>query len=559
MLISFSHGDSSRIAPLRTGIPQNQWNVTDTASGTHGRSQIRFGGDYRRTTSFINSPGLGAYPNITYGYLNAASILQNTATLAIVKVAAEQDPAFANFSAFVQDEWRVRSRLSLSMGARWELNPPPTVVGATQQRTISGSISDPASLSLAPVGTSLYQTTYYNFAPRLGMALVLHDQPGHETVLRGGGGVYFDTGQAFGIYGGGSSPSLGAQATYIGTSSAPVSFPLPLAKINITPSTTPPHGIMYVVSRSLQLPYTFQWNVSLEQALGSSQSLTIGYIGSNGRRLLSLQSYSLAKLNPSFTTLYRYQNGLSSSYNSLQVTYKRTVVRGLQALGSYTWSHALDSESLDSGVEPYQRGNSDNDVRSNFTAAVSYDIPAAYRQSLARELLGGWGTDLRFTARTAFPVEAYGPLQTDPLGNQYYTQLNYAGGSPYVNKTGIPGGRQYNPSLFSVPGAGTNGNSPRNFLRGFGEDEVNLALRREFPLVEDLHLQFRTEAFNLLNHPNFGAISSTCGTSTAGAVCTNTLFGQATGTLASALGGGLTQLYQQGGTRSLQIALKLIF
>jgi hypothetical protein len=93
------------------------------------------------------------------------------------------------------------------------------------------------------------------------------------------------------------------------------------------------------------------------------------------------------------------------------------------------------------------------------------------------------------------------------------------------------------------------GNAPRNFVRGFGLDQLNLAVRREFALPATLHLQFRAETFNLLNHPNFGFINPTL---------TNAQFGQATKMLNQSLG-TLGAQYQEGGPRSMQFALKLIF
>jgi hypothetical protein len=187
--------------------------------------------------------------------------------------------------------------------------------------------------------------------------------------------------------------------------------------MNVVPSLAPPYSLMEFPSRSLQLPYTLQWNVSVEQALGTAQSVTLGYVGSNGRRLLELQYYpNLASLNPDFTQVERYQNGLTSSYNALQLQYKRTLSRGLQVLAAYTWSHALDYESQDFTIEPYQRGNSDFDVRNNFTTALSYNLPIHYGERWQQAVLGGWGTDLRLTARTGFPVELKGPLRTDAQG-----------------------------------------------------------------------------------------------------------------------------------------------
>jgi hypothetical protein len=545
------------------GNSQHQWNVVDTVGWLHASHDLRFGIDYRRTTSYLAAGSLADSPYVVYEYRNPASALSNSVDVSASEITARQDPAFTNFSAFVQDEWRLNPRLSLSLGVRWELNPPPTVVSGVQPRTVNGNFNNPASLTLAPPGTPLYNTTYYNFAPRMGLAATLRDQPGHETVLRGGGGVYYDLGQQLAyLFGDGESPGAGTRALYGTAFGIPASFPLPpnLINIPISNSLTPPYGTFLVASPHLQLPYTYQWNASLEQAIGSEQSLTISYVGSNGRRLIEAQEYQLAGINPNFTTVNTYSNGLSSSYNSLQTQYKRKLSHGLQALASYTWSHGLDFESQDDNVLPYQRGNSDFDVRNSLTAALSYDLPSSYPDTWKRVLWSRWGSDLRFTARTAFPVEIQGPELTDPAtGNEYYGLLNYNSKVPlYLNQAGAPRGRVVNVAAFSAPLAGQQGNSPRNFVRGFGENEVNLAIRREFPLHERLHLLFRAEAFNILNHPNFGYINSFCGNPSAGEPCTTFTFGQATETLSSSLG-GLTPIYQQGGPRSLQFALKLLF
>src|SRR5207253_3410675 len=104
---------------------------------------------------------------------------------------------------------------------------------------------------------------------------------------------------------------------------------------------------------------------------------------------------------------------------------------------------------------------------------------------------------------------------------------------------------------------GQAGNAPRNFVRGFGAWQLDMAVRREFPIYERLKLQFRAEAFNIFNHPIFGTIDPGCGGS-AGGPCTNPTFGQAQATLANSLG-ILSPLYQLGGARSMQFALKAVF
>jgi hypothetical protein len=118
----------------------------------------------------------------------------------------------------------------------------------------------------------------------------------------------------------------------------------------------------------------------------------------------------------------------------------------------------------------------------------------------------------------------------------------------YANGLVCPGGRAVNPNAFAEPVSGP-GNAPRNFVRGFGAWQWDMAVRREFPVYERLKLQFRAEAFNIFNHPNFGNVNPDFGEAT---------FGQATGTLATTLG-ILSPLYQMGGPRSMQFALKLTF
>ena len=541
--LSFPGYSSSVWSGGSTG-KQHQINIVDTLTRQFGMHLLSGGIDYRSIAARAHS----ASPEASYTYTSSQSVLTNSPGLFVLSADA-QYPRTTNFSAFVQDEWRVNNRVNLSLGLRWELNPPPTVISGPDSRTVNGNISIPASLTLAPSGTALYKTTYYNFAPRLGVAVRLHDVPGHELVFRAGGGVYYDIGQQLSnIFGGGSSPGAGFNHAYsAGSSNA---FPVSPSVWNAPPTVTTPYSSIYMASRHLQLPYSFQWNATLEQALGTNQSFSIGYVASNGRRSLRSRQYSLAALNPAFTSIIRYENGFSSSYNSLQVQYKRTLSRGLQALGSYTWSHALDYQSTDANLFPYQRGNSDFDVRNSFSAALSYDIPAHLESRVASALLSHWGADVRFTARSGFPVTLRGNQVVDATtGTVAYGGLNYLGGSVYKEVSSAPGGRIINAASFQFPSGGQFGNAPRNFVRGFGEQEANLAIRRQFPIYERLNLQFRAEAFNLMNHPNFGSINTTFG---------NILFGQATQTLASSLG-GLTALYQQGGPRSMQFALRLQF
>ncbi len=522
---------------------QRQWNLLETVALSVGRHQFKFGADYRRLTPTANPFG-----QTSEAFFGTATAVQANSADLYAGAEGSAYPIYRNFSAFGQDEWHITPRLSLSIGLRWEVNPAPGATDGRVPYTVEGSSF--STLSLAPQGTPLWQTTWYNFAPRLGAAYLLRTTPGWATVVRAGGGVFYDTGQQEGSQG---FDSVGFTGNNFYTS---VPFPLTPAQTNIpiVNPPVPPYQIYGAFPQHLQLPYTLQWNGSLQQAMGKSQSLTVSYIGSHGSRLLEANEVNVGQFNPNFSTVTFYQNGGTSDYDALQVQFQRTLARGLSALASYTWSHCIDYGS-ENAAFPSIRGNCDFDVRHNFSSAVSYDLPNSFESPLARAVLGHWGLDDRFTARTGFPVTLSGNFYIDPgTGKEVQGELNLVPGQPvYVYGSQYPGGRSINPAAFALPPANGPGDAPRNFTRGFGAWQMDLAVRREFPLHENLKLQFRAEAFNIFNHPNFGTINSYyC---SPGPGCT---FGQPTATLANSLG-ILSPLYQQGGARSIQLALKLQF
>lgn len=572
LVLSFPGSGATYQEMSRYGTRQFQPNLVDTVTWQHGRHLFKAGANYVQTKVYMGDGALSPGPETLYTYFNGANVLSNTLDELELLAVARQDPTFKNLGVFFQDEWRLLPRISLSLGLRWDLSPSPSTSGAPA-RTYAGDLSNLASLTLAPVGTPIYATDYANFAPRFGLAAVIHNEPGHELVFRVGGGVFYGTGQSFAnVFGNGHGLGSGFEQLYTPykTPTAiypfPMKYPAPPSTINNNiPPIAAPYALGFIVARDYTPPKAIQWSVSLEQAIGNAQSITFSYVGTDALHLGHWAEYSPTTVkNSLFGGFEAFQNGPGSEYNSLQVQYKRQAFRGLQVLAGYTWSHSIDSNSTDysnaSGL-PLQRGNSDNDVRNNLNAALVYNLPSHYASLWQRAVLGGWSVDMRLAARTAFPVQIQGAVYTDSVtGEEFYARLNYNRQNPYVYKHGIPAGRQFNPAVFSVPtGAqGGNGSSPRNFLRGFGYSEADVSLQRRFPIRDELGLLFRTEAFNITNHPAFGAVNASCGVSTAGAPCNNVLMGQATATLSNSLS-GLSSLYQQGGPRSLQLALKLQF
>jgi len=541
-----------------------QWNLVDTVSLSLGRHQLKFGADYRRTAS----GQVVATPSAGYRF-NSQTDIQNNTPQTLISLFSPAYPLYKNFSAFGHDEWHVSPRLTLSIGLRWDVNPAPGVTQGLMPYTLMGTGLD--NLTFAPQGTPLWKTTWYNFAPRLGAAYVLRTAPGWETVLRSGGGVFFSTGQQLGslAFEGPGFASFGNDV-----SSASVTFPTNIPA-QITASglmvTNPPGpgGLTaFGYSPHLQLPYTLQWNAGIEQALGKTQALTVSYVGSHASRLLQQNTF-LDFNNQDALILTLVQNGLTSDYGALETQFRRNLSHGLTALGSYTWSHCIDYGS--SSDLQYQRGVCDFDVRHNFSGAFSYSLPNAGHGGWMGASLNHWGIDDRFTARTAFPVNLAGFASILPDGREFTGALDFVPGQPvYVYGAncnsilqaagellpgqGCPGGKALNPNAFTPsPSCGffsaCFGTVPRNFGSMFGAWQMDLAIRREFPIGERMKVQFRAEAFNVFNHANFGTVDSGFG---------DIAFGLATASLAGSQN-VLSPLYALGGPRSMQFALKVIF
>jgi Carboxypeptidase regulatory-like domain/TonB dependent receptor/TonB-dependent Receptor Plug Domain len=537
--MTFPGTGQSPLSLVDSGNQTQQWNLVDTTSLQIGRQQLKFGIDYRR----LRSPLTPISPFELASYFTPQQVLTNSADYVEASVNNPSIPIFDETALFAQDEWHISQRVSLSGGVRWEADPPPTGANGDDAYTILGNVNDPSSLSVAPHGTPLWKTAWYNFAPRLGIAWQAHVEPGWETVIRTGAGVFFDTNNQNATRGF-DGPGFSTYQLYYGAS-----LPLTQGQLELPVMVTSPYGLIYAYPQHLQPPYTWQWNASLEQSLGKSQSLTISYIGANGRRQTNENLLDIGSLNPNFTYVCVFQGGATSNYQGLQAKFQRSIGHGLQALVAYTWSHSIDFGSQNVQI-PVTRGSSDFDVRQTFQAGVSWDLPAVASNSIGKAVTLGWAIDGRVMARTAFPITLQGNELIGADGGYYYSGVDLVPSEPYsLYGDQYPGGRALNPAAFVLPSGSSVGNAPRNFLRGFGAAQANLAVRRTFHLYANLNLQFRAETFNLTNHPNFGFVDP---------YLYDLTFGQATKTLNQSLGTVASQ-YQQGGARSLQFALKLMF
>ena len=555
---------------------QRQVNLIDNLSLLKGKHQFKFGVDYRWLSPF-SSP-------VTYAQLayfigmgtGSGGALSGAAAGAFIH-AYQNDALLAhNISLYGQDSWKITSRLTLTYGVRWELNPALKGKNLANEPFTATGLNNPATIALAPRGTALYDTTYGNLAPRIGLAYQLAEGTNWNAVVRGGFGIFYDLG--YGSLGGVSSYFPFSAQTNVASSQCPsgvtgVCFPLSVQNSAPPPITTDlPVNTMLVADPHLKLPRTYEWNVSFEQSLGSSQSLSLSYVGAVGRDLL--RNTDLVSPNSNFGFIGVTTNSATSDYQAMQIKFERRLSQGLQALASYTWSHSIDIASTDafanylntppSVANPnIDRGNSDFDIRHAFTAGVTYSLPSPAWNAVSHAVLGGWSVDGFIFARTAPPVDVLsGIVFAD--GIALYPRPNVVPGVPLeLYGSQYPGGKVLNSAAFCIPSptcqpfvpGQVQGNLGRNVLRAFGASQVDLAFQRQFHLTERMQLRFRGELFNIFNHPNFGPPDNNI---------TDSLFGLSTATLASSLGsggpsGGFNPLYQIGGPRSIQLALKLQF
>lgn len=566
------------------GFLQRQFNLVDSVLVQKGAHSVKIGIDYRRLTPTYNPRSYLFLPV----FLSVSSAAAADLAEGIVFSARNTALRLQNLGAFAQDSWRIGTRLSLTYGLRWDLDFVPHS-SPSFPAFENFDRSNLANVSLAPTGTSPYQTTYGNVAPRFGLAYQLSQKTGWERVVRGGFGVFFDLatqeqgnllsssqypfGAAKIVFG----PVFGGTATYPLSASDAAAPPISTDAL----STTGIEGY----DPALKLPYTLQWNVAVEQSLGARQSISASYVAAIGRRLL--QSGDVASPNSTFQQIQFVTNAATSDYHALQIQCQRRVSHGLQALASYTWAHAIDSASAGSdtgsnfgntfvpGIDPSkERGPSDYDLRNSMSVGLTYEIPGLHLKSFARSLSSGWSVQSLIQAHSAPPVNVYYSdfaQQSNAFNADIAIRPNVVPGIPlYLYGPQYPGGKVFNNTpdqggpgclgAFCPPSLGPNGNPvqgnfPRNALRGFGATQWDLAVHRNFPVHDSLKLEFRAELFNVLNHPNFGPPVGDLN---------DAQFGKSTQMLSRALAGsagtgGFSSFYQVGGPRSIQLALKLQF
>jgi hypothetical protein len=499
--------------------------IFDNVSKTIGRHTLKFGPQIR-----INRNNEWLRPQQTYDYASVNDLVTDNIFLGggVFVLQKIGFPGFvgnrnSNWDFYVQDDWKVTSKLTLNLGLRYDYN----TVWATGPN--QGQNFDVATQALLPLNQAAYSAPKGDWAPRVGFAW---DPTGKgKTVFHGYGGLFYNP-MHFNFA---TTTNVPALASY-NVNVFQAIFANPPFSIDY-PAPNPPllAGIQNVNAfpQHPKDPVSTNWLFGIQQEVARGTILTVNYVGNNVHHMQAGVDFAALNANPAnvFTQARQFSgfanenvlsDGLGSNYNALQVKVDRKAGR-LNLEANYTWSHEIDdmlnvfSPGFESPYTPiYDHGSGDWDVRNNFTGSAVYSLPSLKgSNSFVQKALGGWQTSGIIQTRSGLPTNI--TLVNGFFGNP--VRPDYVPGQPlWVPNHRWPGS-SYNINAFAVeptydgtPGA-TIGNVGRNSLRGPGYFQLDLSGMKNFAITERVTMQFRVDIFNILNHPNF--------TSPDGGICTS--------------------------------------
>ena len=542
--VAWTHGKHS----LRFGFEYSRQNFNQVGN-QFSRGQFAFQPNATQSTSLT---GGDAFAEFLLG-----DLYQSIVAVALAQAHFQRNTE----AAFVDDTWKLTPKLTLSLGLRYELTPPWTNtlnntftafvprIQATSTPPASdtpymvrqGNCTDPyagppplnirwttvdAKCSNGLLPNQLLHTSYRDFAPRVGIAFA----PDSKTVVRAGWGIFYN--QEIGNAYFDLARNIGGRVTLtsnIGTPSLFYSNAVP-------PSGTyanVPSPYAYSMSPDHHTTYAMQSLFNIQRQLSPNWVIEAGYLGGLSRHLQGFSDVNqgipgtvgnAASRRPykGFSNIQYVQDGGTGSYNSLSVKATRRFSQGLSVISSYTWAKSLDTTSgirnqgwdtlypQNSYCLSCERGLSAFDTKHRMVASVLYDLPVgtnkpvAISNPFANTLIGGWELGGTLTLQSGMPGNlTLGGFDNASTGSGGYDRPNATGVSPYLDNP-TPS-RYWSSAAFTKAPAGQFGNVGRDAIRGpgiFGFDaEVHKVFR--MPYKEGHVVQFRLEAFNVLNHPNW--------------------------------------------------------
>jgi len=454
--------------------------------------------------------------------------------------------------SFVQDDWKVTSRLTINLGLRYEYTPPPVEVNNqwANMDLVAGKLLLAGVNSDRQVGV---KNDGNNWAPRFGFAF----QARPLTVIRGGFGVFYNT------QGNGSAlfrlhrqlpfgPNYNAVVDQFSATPQRVQDGLPpIPSVDKNLVINNPAGSFNIVPPNYKTGYAMQGNLGIQQELPQWELVLKGaYVVNLARQVDSnfnintpdpgpgtpQSRYPLRNILPNVVNATFGDTTGKSAYHSFQFTAERRFTRGFSWLGSYTYSHSIDNVPTQQGggqegpvpqdirYRFLDRGSSSFDIRYRTTQSVIYDLPFGKGRhfntsnSFANAIVGGWQLNgiltlqggLPFTPTLQTSVSNAGGSRPDRLGKGELSDPTIT--HWFDTSFGTAG------AVWATPLQYTYGNGGRNILRGPHRTNIDCSIFKVATIAEHYKLQFRAEFFNALNHPQFDLPNSTIGSASAGII-----------------------------------------
>ena len=491
----------------------NSFSEIDNVTWVKGRHIVKAGVEIRRiqmnqgntesgTVSFASTDAFAA---------NQVSTASLTGALPVNGLRKTQ------FFGYIQDEFKWLPNFTVNLGARYSFF---NIFHEVQGRANPFDFATCGPQGFCGVGASFGQPNYGDIDPRIAFAWDPTNRG--RTVIRAGFGTYHEDGQLDDQ----NLPISNEVFSYaLSNKTIPnLSFPIDPFLVNTRGKVSPRDD-----DRLRKDTYVTQWGLSVQQALPGNFVGTISYVGSTGNNLLKLSEVNVVnpltgtRPYPAFGQVSWRGNQNNSNYEGLSIAAKRSFSHGILLSANYMWSHEIDDGSNGSGdgdslvaqnvaCQPCERADGIWDARHVFNANAVYQLPFGLgkpylnQPGLWTSIFSSWELTSVAVARTGFPVNVTvdRPSADVPDGNTNNQRPDLVPGVSLTPPGGSTIAAWINPAAFAVPAPGTFGDAPRNLFRGPGAWQIDMGVGKNIPVTERVQLQFRTEFFNIFNHPQYG-------------------------------------------------------